>query len=731
MWFGYHALWLACGPPPGQPGSVLLARHPDAVVALELPESSRSTPLAGAIEVAGFSEVRRENGRVEWARDLPFRSPSYWRGTRTKPPKMRVTGRRFEARVDAVGPVGTWSVQDDQVFVVTDGADPGAVRMVWPQAWAHDRALSKATDDRSDLDFALRTMPVRAVHEHGVYLPAPGRITFRVEVPRDGHLWTRIRLLDPAVGASASDGAEVRLRVQDDVLESWSVDAGSSRKVTVDLSGHAGETVEITLETLPGVHAEHDHVFFTEPVLYTPSDTPRRVGLVFIDTLRQDAVGVYGGGEATPGIDAFAQDARIFDQARAPAPWTLPSGRAALTGRHPHRWDEGPHVGEWLAREGFLTGAVVGNSYLTENFDLGDGWSVHDGLVGRGAGTSVKRSRDLLETHAERDLALVLHVMEPHLPYPADDVGPAPEGLAGTIDDALAQSAYDADPSVEGYLRRRYAADVARADQHVTRFIEALGPDAIVVVFSDHGEELFEHGRIGHGRTLVEELMLVPLIIRAPGLPVGRSSTPATLQDIVPTLAQALGVPVEDVDGSSLYDEVERPIALGTPLFGPSAVGVVHQGRKWVATGADEAAFDLASDPGEDAPLAATEADAEALAQALGQPVHRVLMLEAAGDGARFGQAEPVSITVQGGIERVWTRPGETHAFVLPKIVGDTVTLSKKRHPRELFVLPKDAAATWTTTGTVSPVRRPHEDHVARELDDTTRRSLEALGYVE
>ncbi|MCP4810009.1 MAG: sulfatase [Proteobacteria bacterium] len=728
-------MWVAlgCGPSPGQPASVLLARHPELLVELELPVSTRAEVLPGGLDIDGFTRVREQDGRVEWVVDLPFRSTSYWRGTRTQPPGMRVTGRKFRARSDDVGGLKTWSVHDDRLYIVTASDDPPSARAVWPQAWADERGLSPATDDRSDVDFALRTMPTGSVREHGLYLPAPGRAVFQVQVPQDGHLWTRVRLLTPAVpGVVESDGASVQLRVDDELVETWSLVRGDSRRVEADLSDWGGQSVRLEWVTDPGLEHEADHVFLTEPILYTPSETPRRVGIVFVDTLRRDAVGVYGDSQATPAMDAFAREARVFDQARAPAPWTLPSARAALTGRHPHRWDEGGHVGELLAEDGFLTASIVANSYLTENFDAGDGWTVHDGLVGREASASVKRARDLLERHEDRDLAVMLHIMEPHLPYPPADVGPAPDGLEGLIAPAAAQAAYDADPANAAYIRARYLAEVERADQAFAELLELLGPGAIVVVFSDHGEELFEHGRIGHGRGLVEELVRVPLLIRAPGLPVGRSEVGATLQDIVPTLAQALELKVEDVDGASLYDEIARPIALGTPLFGDAAVGVVFADRKWVASGATDAAWFLTDDPNEDQPGPSATRDRDRLAEALGMPVHRVIRLAGPGETARLLGGGPVSITVQGGIEAIWTRPGETFEFVEPKAVGDTVTLHLKKHPRELFLLPNDPKATWTVEGgTASWVWRPVEGATSRELDDTIRQELEALGYVE
>ena len=111
------------------------------------------------------------------------------------------------------------------------------------------------------------------------------------------------------------------------------------------------------------------------------------------------------------------------------------------------------------------------------------------------------------------------------------------------------------------HLRARYDDEVASTDREFGRFLDLLRfldlyDSSLIVLLSDHGEELGDHGGFGHGRTLYEEVLHVPLIIKFPGSRwAGRTvDQPVSTLDMVPTLLEVLGVDLApgEHDGRSL-----------------------------------------------------------------------------------------------------------------------------------------------------------------------------------
>ena len=129
-------------------------------------------------------------------------------------------------------------------------------------------------------------------------------------------------------------------------------------------------------------------------------------------------------------------------------------------------------------------------------------------------------------------------------------------------------------------LRNRYDASIAAADAEIGRLLALLDEldlarDTIVVLLSDHGEEFLEHGGFGHGRTLYDEVLRVPLIVRAPGLAPRRDATRVTLADVAPTLLSLCGLPaLPDASGRALLPEAADP----TGPFS-AAVNEIHLGE--------------------------------------------------------------------------------------------------------------------------------------------------------
>ena len=391
-------------------------------------------------------------------------------------------------------------------------------------------------------------------------------------------------------------------------------------------------------------------MFIAEPVVYVPRGDPRRVLLVLVDTLRADHLGVYGyARDTSPALDAWAAGGMVFEQARSPAPWTMPSARAAVSGREPERWMSGPHIGEHLGRHGFTTVAVVGNSWLSEAFGFSDGWSTHHHQLGD-ASARVGAARRWMARYPDRDLLVLLHLMDPHLPYEEPEAlqglfaGPIPPELGDRMHPEEINAGWarartdDARDDVRAYLTARYDQNIRHVDQEVAPLLDELS-DALIVLFSDHGEELWQRGEAhGHGHSLHDELLRVPLVVRGPGVPAGRSDAPVGLTDIVPTILDVFGLPspAEALDGASLLRAPpDRPQGFGWLMYGDDGWGAVVGGKKWITRGGAERVYDLAADPGEESAHPSppdTAAFREGLATVRGRPLVEAVRIVGPGE---------------------------------------------------------------------------------------------------
>jgi arylsulfatase A-like enzyme/Flp pilus assembly protein TadD len=292
----------------------------------------------------------------------------------------------------------------------------------------------------------------------------------------------------------------------------------------------------------------------------------QNVLLVTIDTLRADALGIYGGRAQTPALDRLAREGVRFEFAHAHAVVTLTSHASILTGLYPfqhglrdnsgYRLPAGARTAASLFRQaGYTTGAFVAAFPLHSRFGLNEGFDVYDDHFGetrdptefvmpeRPATAVVPLARNWIGRHqADRWFAWV-HVFDPHAPY-----RPPPPF------DAL-------------YAPNLYAGEVAATDAALLPLfddVRAASRPTLVVVTSDHGEALGEHGEASHGLFAYESTLRVPLILaeigagsRTGGGEVSRA--PASHVDVLPTLLDAAGVPVpSELAGRSLVQASER-----------------------------------------------------------------------------------------------------------------------------------------------------------------------------
>ncbi len=284
--------------------------------------------------------------------------------------------------------------------------------------------------------------------------------------------------------------------------------------------------------------------------------------LVSIDTLRADRLPAYGyDGVVTPAIDQLASEGVLFERAYSHSPQTLPAHASLFTGKLPVEHGVRDNLGfalgadqtllpDLLAPLGYRSAAVVSSYVLRKEVGLARAFETYDDrLPAASPGTSIARvqrdGRDSLEA-AERWLDgtaaspffLFLHLFEPHTPY-------APPERFARYDPYDGEIAY-ADEIVGGLF------DTLRA--------RGLYDEALIILLSDHGEGLGDHGEQEHAIFLYDEAIHVPLIVKLPGGRAAGRRVPAPVQhiDLLPTLLDLTGAaPIAGLRGRSLRPLLE------------------------------------------------------------------------------------------------------------------------------------------------------------------------------
>ena len=370
--------------------------------------------------------------------------------------------------------------------------------------------------------------------------------------------------------------------------------------------------------------------------------------IYLVDALRADRLGVYGGPPGlTPALDRFAGRAVRFEQARAQSSWTRPAVASLFTGLTPLRHgatdvesrlpDEVSTVAERLRARGYRTGYITANGNTTAAFGFDQGFDFFRWLYGRNEGEKVRwpqvhaTAREFFaRLPPSMPFFLVLHTVETHAPYLPSPrhrarwaAGADPRlGERPTLVELPGRAPGE---EIVRQVRRLYDAEVADADEGFADLLGELercgrSADTSVLLLSDHGEELFDHGQVEHGRTLYEEQLRVPMLWSLPGDSSGRRVAPAIDQiDVAPTLLELAGLPAAaDLPGRSFAAALrggEPPPArpsgawLDRLHFHQEAVagGGFKLIRNLVPTAvtavADEELFGLDDDPDEQRPL--------------------------------------------------------------------------------------------------------------------------------
>ncbi|KAB2960673.1 MAG: sulfatase-like hydrolase/transferase, partial [Thermoanaerobaculia bacterium] len=343
-------------------------------------------------------------------------------------------------------------------------------------------------------------------------------------------------------------------------------------------------------------------------------EPPPPIVVISVDTLRADRLPAYGYRQgATPALDRLARDSVVFDAAYTHYPLTLPAHVSAFTGllppNHGVRDNVGypldaaahPPIQQRLAAAGWATGGFVSSFVLRKETGFAAGFGSWDEPAApargapmdsaqRAATATLAPALDWLGRREEGPFFLFFHLYEPHAPYTP------PEPFA----------ARHADP---------YDGEVEAADAAIGTLIERLRAEglydrAVVVLMSDHGEGLGDHGELQHGVFLYRSTLRVALMVKLPGQRRAgeRVARPVGLVDLAPTLARLARVDpgagldgrdllAPDPDGESargLYAETYYPRL----HFGWSDLAAMIEPRWYFIRGPQPELFDLDADPG-------------------------------------------------------------------------------------------------------------------------------------
>lgn len=358
-----------------------------------------------------------------------------------------------------------------------------------------------------------------------------------------------------------------------------------------------------------------------------PSDPPAQrpapnILVLMWDTVRADRMSCFGYDEATtPNADRLAAEGRRYVEVVSNSNWTLPSHASLFTGLYPdtHQaigakgWLDGGHdtLAERLAQSGYQTFLFSSNPFVSDKHNLDQGFettgytwespwieAVHRHFTAdptRGEplkknrlpikdGAPVIRSALLSwldERDPDRPFFAFLNFMEAHWPW-----YPTRESRQRFMSEELVEWSYQMDLSYrtryeqnfgfERYEERDFAAtsglydaSLYELDHETGLLIDALRErglleNTVVVLVSDHGDNLGEHGMLGHEYSLHETLLSVPIVIRYPErLEPGPDPRPAQTVDLFPTLLDLAGIEAAGHDGVNLLEEpasgMDRP----------------------------------------------------------------------------------------------------------------------------------------------------------------------------
>ena len=665
------ALALACAAEPErlEPAYLLVERFGQARTSAEIAEIDMASPEAAARLGAGWSyrERDRERGRhFRWG--IGSHSEVTLFEVEPRDVTLVVEGRPLAASAEQPQPVAVRvnghelggfamgaELAEYRVALSADALVQGANRVAL--AYGPNPLADQAGSARDSRGLAVAWYriafegqhdpigePVADAESELLFLPYGTQVDYFLLLPPDGLLradrW----------GFRGTAAGRLEIHIESDSVparELAKLKRPSALDVPLELEPYEPVCVSLRASALEPVGAEGG-VLLSKPAIWSsapstepplasePAPTPPRPNIIvyLVDTLRSDHLGCYGYPRpVSPRLDAFAETATLFENARAQSSWTLASVASIFTGLWPHAHGvtRNPHrlgndaltLAEILQAAGYQTSGVVTNGYVTEAFGLEQGF---DELLLIHTESAQAVNREMVAWLERRDPSrpffLYLHTLEPHIPYLPPDgfrerFAPDSDEVYDIIREFRRKTKWDATESILGQLFDLYDAEIAAND---TAFGDALDhlaqagllDDSIVVFVSDHGEAFHEHGTWAHGSNLFAEVLNVPLVVKMPAQRAGRRvAEPVQHIDLLPTLLHYLELEGPVLQGRSLLPLLDgggsagrRALFSQTSRFSPDTMSVIEGDWKYIERrdpkrGVSKFLYDWRRDPGE------------------------------------------------------------------------------------------------------------------------------------
>ena len=536
---------------------------------------------------------------------------------------------------------------------------------VVPFSGTHAEVLLQAGQAYAGSELLLSTKAYPALTEKETSVEVPP-----LRLPRGAWLELSLGVMDAAreqgsvrfsVETCSSAGCSEHFAA---TLDPLSPEGAGWRDERIDLVDLGDQEVSLRLLTRHIGQGSFSLPVWGEPQIVAPIDSPGppppNIVMLSIDTLRRDHLDVYGYERGTAPFvrERLAAEGMVFEGLLSEATTTGPSHMTMLTSLPAlvHGVSSLEQVtvplstiAELLRERGYATAAITEDGPLARNYGFGIGFDRYvenqssDLMLPEGHVTrTFAQAREHLSRASDRPFFLFLHTFQVHSPY-----APPPE---------YAQLFPTSKTGARAVAMRAYDQEIRFVDDAIASLYEWMKSGGLLentyfFLLSDHGEQFYEHGMLGHGTPPFEEVVRVPLIVTGPGVPRGRNESSLAHLDLLPTMLDLAGGPTPtEAQGRSfapllrgeLTELSERPRVSASwtlpPGFSVPAYAVRSGSWKLMRVTQDGKAidrlYDLAADPNERSDvgtreperrqalsllLARYEADAAQLASALRQ----------------------------------------------------------------------------------------------------------------
>jgi choline-sulfatase len=520
--------------------------------------------------------------------------------------------------------------------VPIDGHD---VSVAIDSIWIRNQSDPSTTKRVPSYESLVAKVRLGDEEREAIALSRRSTLRYHVMVPANG-------LLGFGVGVEGEGDAPFAIEVTGDGQPTTRVLAGIASGTwthqKADLSRFAGETVRIDLRA-EGQGA--GRLAWNSPRILVPAPPKRalepakNVVVLVIDTLRADKLRPFNPQTRVkaPTIDQLAVEGVVFELAQAPENWTKPSVASILTGLHPQTHQQktadaalpssAELLSEHLKGQGFATGGFIANGYVSDRFGFDQGWDDYTNYIREEKSTEAKdvfeEAGNWIEAHKDGRFFAYIQTIDPHVPYDppgeylamydsSEYAGQIKPRMTGDLLEKAKrnppQVVFDARDKQR--LEALHDGEITKHDHFFGAFLErldalGLSDDTLIVVTADHGEEFEDHGSWGHGHSVYQELLHVPLMFRLPSrLPAGtRVDAAVSTLDVAATVTELLGVPGmaqnegHELVGLMLGEAPSRPSVAFSDFQDDRRVITTGRWKLVLRANLTSTMFDLVADP--------------------------------------------------------------------------------------------------------------------------------------